>query len=101
MTIPNEQFIEMWNDSNALDEIAVATGYTKQYASQRACDLRKQGIELKRLSKSKIGYLPTEDDIRRETALIRATWGPAETQRRVRADWRIQHVQYVEGGYEL
>lgn len=43
-----------------------------------------------------IKYMPTEEDIARETALIRATWTKKEHELRLASSLRTQHVLFEE-----
>jgi hypothetical protein len=43
-----KRFIEAWQDSDSIREVARKTGSTKQECGSMAAQLRKQGVELKR-----------------------------------------------------
>jgi len=43
-------FVEAWQTSNSVDEVAQKTGLPKKYCSSRASTYRKRGVPLKRMT---------------------------------------------------
>jgi hypothetical protein len=70
--LPDAEFKDKWNEASSVDELAIEIGYTKNYATQRASQMRKRGFKLKRWSKGTgILFIPLPGDIAAATKAIR------------------------------
>ena len=95
----DDQFIRVWNEAESLGHVARRCSNKKKNCSSRAMRLRQSGKTLKRFDPTEVSarcnkpaYLPTEVEIARVGAELKAKHFAKRRQERV--VWDRQHSEH-------